>query len=209
MNQFFKLMIIAFGVFFLFGAIGNLRNSDSIESGREYIMMVGDATPKFRDSKIPAEFFWIYLYMTSPLSNVEHTIEKRKSDYSFDNFVRYCVLCLCPEMISKRLGFERTKGELITENLNVGSIYMESYIYYGWIGMGLSFFFMFFFVFVNRFLVPIQSPFYVSSVAIVDIVVLFNIFSNMFVFSGLVPALCYPIFFSLIHRESFKQKGFG
>lgn len=194
----FKIFIIGLIILFSFGTLGNLRNGETIELGKEYIMNVGQATPEFRQSIIPVEFFWIYLYISSPLSNLQYTIDKQKKDFDIENFVEYYIGALMPQMISKRIGFEIPKGLLIRDNFNVGSVYYSAYAGFGWIGMMCTFIFMFFFIILTLKLIGSQSPFYTTSIAIIDTIIFFNIFDNMFIFMGLIPALCYPIAYNMI-----------
>jgi hypothetical protein len=197
----------AFLVFYLFGVLGNYRNANDMEVGREYIKQIGQATPRFTDSFVPTEFLWPYLYVTSPLSNVQNTMDKLgEIEPDVMDFLNYMIGGLAPQVISKRLGFMEKHGVLIEPHLNVGSIYYGSYAGLGWLGMWLSFLFMFYFVFVNNRLVPKGSIYYVTMLALVDTVIIFNMFDNMFKFSGLVPALCYPILLSYIEEYKLKRK---
>lgn len=107
-------------------------------------------------------------------------------------------------LISKRLGAEQKSGKLVLENLNVGSVYMNSYAYIGWYGMIFQFFFMFVFVEVSTSFVPKKDVLFLPLMVLLDIVIVFNIFDNMFIFSGLVPAVFVTIVLSFFnHRYKF------
>lgn len=189
-----KLGIISIGILFLFGIIGNIRNSDTLEAGKQYILQVGNASTKFRESKIPVEFFWGYLYISSPLSNVQYTINHNENHTSIDNLFPFIINNLLPQMISKRIGLEsKGDGLLINENLNVGSVYLEAYAEMGWIGIWIMYIFTFPFVwFTLKFITP-RSKYYIPCLAIINTIITFNIFNNMFIFSGIVPSLYFPI----------------
>lgn len=198
------LVGLMFVVFFLFGMLGNIRNGGDNETGKQYILNLCEATPEFKKSIVPAEFIWPYVYVTSPLSNVEFTIRRTHPDVTFDNCMSFFINECMPMLISKRLGAEQKSGKLVLENLNVGSVYMNSYAYIGWYGMIFQFFFMFVFVEVSTSFVPKKDVLFLPLMVLLDIVIVFNIFDNMFIFSGLVPAVFVTIVLSFFnHRYKF------
>lgn len=193
-----KLLLFVFVVFWLFGVLGNLRSGSNIEEGKEMILELGGATNKFRESYVPSELFWPYLYITSPLSNVQYNINNTEVNYNISDFVSFFVNDCLPQTISKRLDMPYKKGKLVNDSLNVGSVYMKPYANLGWIGMILIFIFMFVFIEINIRLIPNKSPLFPSLLAIIDLIVIFNIFDNMFIFSGLVPAVLIAIYLARV-----------
>ena len=57
---------------------------------------------------------------------------------------------------------------------------------------------MFVFIEINIRLIPNKSPLFPSLLAIIDLIVIFNIFDNMFIFSGLVPAVLIAIYLARV-----------
>lgn len=198
LRYFIKLFMFVFFVFWGFGVIGNLRSGSNIEEGKEVILELGGATNKFRDSYIPNELFWPYLYMTSPLSNVQYNIETKEVNFNENDLLSFFVNDCLPQTISKRLEMPYKNGKLINDSLNVGSVYMRPYVNLGWIGMILIYIFMFIFIEINTRLISPKSPLYPSLLSIIDLIVIFNIFDNMFIFSGLVPAVLIAIYLAKI-----------
>ena len=196
-----KICGFLFGVLFLFGLLGNIRNGGDNEAGKQYILQLCEATPEFEKSIVPTELFWPYIYVTSPISNVEFTIRRTHPEFSIDNCISLVVNECMPQLISKRLNVEHKEGKLVLESLNVGSVYMNSYAYLGWMGMIIMFLFMFIFVEVSISLVPQSDVFFLTLLTLIDIIIMFNIFDNMFIFSGIVPAVFVTIVLSFLNRK--------
>jgi len=189
-----KLGILGLVGLFLFGVIGNLR------SGGEYIYTQSEATEKFMESSIPKEYYWTYLYVASPLANFQNTVNKSNvKDYDFAGFVFYENL---PRIISKNLGtpLQLTQRDLlrITPWLTVGTTYAKSYSYIEWFGPYLLFLSnLLIYLVVIVFLVPRKSSYHITTIAILSVIVLLNIFSNMLIVTGISFQLVFCIIFSL------------
>ncbi len=206
LKQLISILILALGVLWVFGSLGNLRTD--AKGLNNVIMDFGQATPEFRKSSIPDDFFWGYIYIASPLSNLQNTINKDGDiKITSDSFIGYILSELTPTIISKRVdpmvSFDKKEVELIIPAFNVSTVYGGSYAYLGWFGMITTFCFMILFILVNLILVPRSSPFFVSMVAIVNSIIFLNLFANMFTFMGMVPQLVFPVVLGLDH--SFKR----
>lgn len=198
-----KLGILSLLGFFLFGVIGNLR------SGGDYIYTQSEATEDFMESSIPKEYYWTYLYVASPLANFQNTINKKNvKDYDFKGFIFYENL---PMIISKNLGkplhIEQRDLVRIVPWLTVGTTYAKSFSYLGWYGPYLLFFAnLFIYLTVILFLAPRKSSYHVTTIAILSVIVLMNIFTNMLIVTGISFQLVYCIFFSFFERKTFVLK---
>lgn len=198
-----KLGVLAIIVLYFFGVIGNLR------SGGEYIYTQSQATEEFMESSIPKEFYWTYLYVASPLANFQNTVSKSNvEDYDFAGFVFYENL---PRIISKNLGepLQVVKRDLlrIVPWLTVGTTYAKSYSYIEWYGPYLLFLSnLFIYLFVIVFLVSRKSSYHITSISILSVIVLLNIFSNMLIVTGISFQLVYCIIFSFFEGKKFVLK---
>lgn len=195
------------GVLFLFGALGNLRTDT--QQAKSLILEIGDATPEFRESWVPQEFFWAYLYIATPIGNLQYNIDRLNVNLASDqDALEYVNFELLPEIISKRIAdvFNYTPKDrvLVINALNAASVYTGSYVYLGWIGMAITFCFTLFFIFATLLLVPFRSPYFCTAVVLICCVILFNVFSNMFTFMGLVPQLLFPILMSIPYLKRIK-----
>jgi hypothetical protein len=183
---------------YLFGVIGNLR------SGGEYIYTQSQATEEFMESSIPKEFYWTYLYVASPLANFQNTVNGRHvEDYDFTGFVFYENL---PQIISKNLGgrlkIEQRDLVRIVPWLTVGTTYAKSFSYLGWYGPYLLFCGnLLIYLVVIVFLVPRNSSYHITTISILSVIVMLNIFSNMLVVTGISFQLAYCIIFSFFEGK--------
>ena len=200
-NQ-FKLLILGFIGLFLFGVIGNLR------SGGDYIYTQSKATSDFMESSIPKEYYWTYLYVASPLANFQNTVNKKVVDsYSLKGFLFYENL---PKIISKNLGeplgVEKRDLVRIVPWLTVGTTYARSYAYLGWSGPYLLFLSSLVIYLLVIFLVPKNSNYHITTIAILSVIILLNIFTNMLIVTGISFQLVYCIIFSFFERKRFVIK---
>jgi len=194
---------------YLFGVLGNMRLNSMYQTNtslndNELFLDIGGATEEFRQSFIPKEFFWTYIYLTSPLANLQKTINEFEftEDVNIDSSFDFTVTQLFPDFISKRIVaiFNITSPNpiQITPELNVSTAFAQAYTILGWVGM--SFFILFLFVLAFFYILSlkkIKSPYFIVGVAIMNSIFLFNLFSNMFAFTGLSFQLIYPLLFSL------------
>lgn len=197
-----KISILALIGMFLFGLIGNLR------SGGEYIYTQSHATEDFMESSIPKEFYWTYLYVASPLANFQNTVNKKNvKEYNFGGFLFYENL---PRIISKNLGepLQIEKRDLVrlVPWLTVGTTYGRSYSYIEWFGPYLLFFSNLLIYLAIFFLVPRKSSYHLTTIAILSVIILLNIFTNMLIVTGLSFQLVYCIVFAFFDGKKFVLK---
>ncbi len=196
-------------ILFLFGLLGNIRISGG-ESVNDIILDVGHATQEFRKSDIPKEFFWSYLYVTSPLANLQNTITHHHiSPLTSQRFGTFVNRVFLPDFIAKRIVnflYPYEGVDKISFSFTVGTVYGRSFAYLGWWGLLLMYGFILFFNLFIILTLSKKSSFFVTGIAILDCIMLFNIFDNMFAFSGLSMQLFYPLFFSLFSNVNFKIK---
>ncbi len=193
-----KLVLLGFVGLFLFGVIGNLR------SGGEYIYTQSKATEEFMESSIPKEYYWTYLYVASPLANFQNTVNKSNvEEYDFIGFFFYENL---PRIISKNLGvpLDISKRDLkrIAPWLTVGTTYARSYAYVEWYGPYLLFLAnLLIYVIVILFLVSKKSSYHITTISILSVIVLLNIFSNMLTVTGISFQLVYCVIFAFFEGK--------
>ncbi len=200
----FKLAAIFTFILFGFGALGNLRTD--VEGVKSLILEFGKATEEFKSSCIPDEFFWTYIYIATPLANAQHMVDQNPVvDIDAACFRDFAVFELMPDLVSKRISdgknMQRQEMDKILDAFNVASVYGRTYKYLGWWGPVYMFAFTVFFIFVTIGLIPRDSPFYVLGIVEVSMVVIMNLFDNMFIFMGLIPQPFMLILLSLKYRK--------
>jgi hypothetical protein len=179
-------------LFFLFGFLGNLRSG---KGDPTYIPRASGATEAFLNSYIPKEFYWSYLYVASPVANLQNNINAVKSpegdyrDLVFNEFL--------PAFVTKFvIAQEEKKFHQINPFLNVGTIYVYSFSYLRWQGIILMF--LYFMTLVNLYYLLIQKSdtFKVTGMAILFNMIIFANFHNTISYSASSLQLIYPVIFS-------------
>jgi len=222
----FKIGVIAAGIIFalyLFGVAGNIRtkaalaaveNPDdpadaNVEYSNEPIFEIGDPQGAFKD-KIPGEFFWSYLYMASPLANLQYNINISSRPFTEKNFITTVVNESTFDFISKRYdgsikGYQRKTPELLISALTVCTTLAGSYATAGWWGM--------FYIMMVYWLFPVfyivlmaKNPFAIIGITTLSTIYLFSAFDNMFVLSGLSLQIFYPIALNWVHNTKINKE---
>ena len=189
--------VLALFIILLFGIVGDLRSgsSDSFIA----IAQPSSNYPTF----LPSGFLWVYIYITSPLNNVNFNIH----DYALFNFNPSPLLSsILPSFIRDKITFwgQANNFKLVDDLLNVSSMFPNYLSAFGYIGsiffyflMGLTFNFIYFKTKKER--VNIKWVF-------ILVVVLHNILFSLFVdfFSSLV--FIFQIFLHFIVGTKFYIK---
>ena len=186
------LSLCVFVVLFLFGfnAIGNLRLG---VNSNDYILSVGKATDEFKDSLVPKDFFYAYLYVSTPVQifDLNRTnMNKPLSDFVLSNII--------PDFISKRLGFTNDVDLDEIGGFNVGGLFLSPYTYLGVYGIILI---IFYFLFLN--LLVYLSISKLRTRCLISLSVLLSVslllpFDNLLNSSGYILQFFYAIFFTSI-----------
>ena len=202
-NMVVKSLIGTAVVLYLFGYFGNLRSGHGDPT---YIPRSSAATEEFLNGHVPNEFYWSYLYIASPVANLENnidnTIEPKGTFHQL--IVNECI----PNFVLKFLPFLQvpaTDFYQINPFLNVGTIYIYSYSYQRW--KGIIFFFTYFIVLINLyyFIILQSKTFKVTGLAILFNIIIFANFHNTIVYSASSVQLLYPVLFSMLKDISFKK----
>jgi hypothetical protein len=195
------ILVALFGaVLWGFGLLGDIRTHGA--SGESIILTVGDASDKFLHSNIPTEFFWPYLYTSSPLANLQLNVTDRVSP---DSPELYVLLELLPDFISKRLVSEETTAAfsplLITEQLTVCTMYGRSFVLLGWVGLCITF--LYFLTVCSICLKVLRnSKYFVATTGILSALAFLGIFDNMLIVSGGIMPVIVALFLKLVERGS-------
>ena len=187
-------------ILYYFGYLGNLRSAGSDPN---YILNESKATKEFKDSIIPKEYYWTYLYGASPLANFQNNVNKTEDvNYNFFDFILFETF---PDVISKRLAVLFNREPLgdhqIVNWLTVGSLYSKSYSYVKWYGPIILFLYLIWIIILSIGLVKKRSSYHITVVAILLTMGFMNSFDNMLVFAGMIVQILYPIFLSLFEKD--------
>lgn len=199
-----RVLIIMGVVVWLFGFIGNLRFLSQEVFQEDPILKIGSASASFTESGLPNEFFWVYLYATSPLANFELTASAMS--VSYNSFMDGMIVNFVPDFISKHIvdsaADAYVRPMLITPQLTVSTAFAPAYAAMGWCGPYLIYLYfavytLFLAVFCRR------SRYRPALMAWMSAQGALLFFDNMLVFSGAVGPIFIGIF--LVCRERLQQ----
>lgn len=189
-----KSMISVLFVLFMFGIFGDIRSNSEDST---YIARASGATDKFLESSVPKQFYWSYLYIASPVANLQNNI-----NYTIIPGGNYKDLVLnefLPTFLTKFIIPSQEKFFYqINPFLNVGTIYVYSFSYLRWKGLFLMFFYFIIFINVYYYVIVRSDTYKVTGLAILLNIIVFANFHNTIAYSVISLQLIYPIIFSTI-----------
>ena len=189
-----RISIAIFSILLLygFGIMGNIRYGSSWEwNDSSMISKLGKKSEKF-PSIIPEPFFWDYIYLVSPLVNLNENIKNYDSKF---NFSKYSIEFV-PEIIANKLdNYQRDKIYLPVKSLTASTSYVRSYRYFGYIGMTIMFIVQ---MAVSIFVITVsykknRESFIVNTMCVIYFLI-FSFFENTFVYTTTAIVLIFAIF---------------
>jgi hypothetical protein len=195
--QSFAVLLVA--ALWGFGLLGDLRTHGA--SGESIILNIGEASDSFVNSSIPTEIFWPYLYISSPLANLQLNMTDR---VAADSPATYFEVEFLPDFISKRVVSEAAMSSsaplLINDQLAVATMYGRSFLLLGWLGLLLTFCY---FVVVSMFFLRVlrSSKYFVAACSILSSLAFFNVFDSMYLFVGGILQVLVALFLHLFERR--------
>lgn len=195
------LTLLGIFILYLFGLAGNIRIG---ETGVR-ITTIGQATEKFENSYIPSEFFWSYIYFSSPIANLEYNLQTDKiHNIDKETLKKLYISEIIPQFISNKIipDNQTVEPNLITKALNVCSVYTRCYSIAGWTGIIIMLIYIFFYIFTILLIIPIKSQYFIVTITILNMLMVGNVFDNMMNYL-LSYTIFYPIFFTIKEKIKF------
>ena len=186
--------LMGLGVLFFFGKMGNLRMNDP---DGDYIVRLGGASDEFEKSIVPNEFYWGYIYVTSPIATLQNSInEHKKFEDKTSGGVNFFVNEILPFFRNKfAIPIPDAKQYQLNDSFNVGTTYWFSYLIWGWKGMFSMFFMLCFYCVFMISKVPTNSICHIPLLSVLVIMMVFSMFSNMIHHMGFFPLLIMLLLF--------------
>lgn len=213
----FKIFLVVFISFlfsgYLFGLAGDVRtaNQFGIYENRESIITnMGQASEEFMESKVPTQYFWLYLYSVSPLANFQNiTNVYTDVDFSIKNILSFINNEIVYDVFSLRINdlsnIKPKEIPLIVSGFNVSTIYGTAFMWLGWFGVILIFSFMLLFSVGYILLIRRKKQFFRVGIATLNTIIFLSIFDNMFVATSLSVQLIFPFFIkSSVKKTKYK-----
>ncbi|WP_394368566.1 O-antigen polymerase [Mucilaginibacter ginkgonis] len=180
-------------VLFLFGMLGDIRSKSEDSS---YIARISGGTEQFLNSSVPKQYYWSYLYIASPVANLQNNINFTSAPEG--DYRSMIVNEFVPTFLTKfTFHTEERHFNQINPFLNVGTIYVYCFSDLRWKGMLMMF--VYFVTIINLYYIfLIKSERYrVSGLAILCNIIVFANFHNTISYSVISLQLVYPIIFSM------------
>ncbi|MDP3077407.1 hypothetical protein [Bradyrhizobium sp.] len=193
---------LAILIFYGNGVIGDIRSP-------QQEILIGEPTKAFKESVIPRNFFWSYLYSTVSIANLQLTVDLM--DGNKGTVAEFVASEFLPDTISKRVlpllndGISSNMGNLVSRDqlygweqpqvspgLNISTIFGRSYGFFGWLGPAIMFVALCSFIVTYLILIR-SSPYRVPALALLNTLVLFCLFNNMLVSAATLPTLIWPL----------------
>ncbi|WP_429039442.1 hypothetical protein [Aeromonas veronii] len=167
-----------------------------------YILDVGKASDSFRESAIPKEFFFGYLYLSTPIQIFD--LNRYEMNLPIIDFF---VSNITPDFISKRIGYGTSNIGLESVNgFNVGGFFLSPYKHLGDLGVFLILCYYFLFFCLVYSAVMKKKKRALVSLAIFNAISLLLPFNNLLNASGYILQLYYALFFTGLLSVKFNGK---
>lgn len=204
-----NLLVIISGIIsiiffsYLFGLYGNVRSNLT----EEMVLNNLGASETFKNSGINYNHYMTYLYVSSPLANLQENINGGNGFFNNRDVKDLFFYCLMPVSLTmrleKQLNLTPPKCSLITPELIVGSFFMISFYTMGWPGMIIMLIFLFVFIVLCLFIIKNWDTFRVTTFAILSTTVCLLIFSNfMNRLDVILMLFFYPVMFHFIFTRN-------
>lgn len=188
---------------YCFGLYGNTRSRLT----KSIVLNDLGASDAFKNSGIDHNHYMTYLYLSSPLANLQENINKSRGSFNNGDLKKFLFYCLVPESISHRLEkplhLTGPVCNLITPELIVGTCYMVSFYTLGWPGMIIMFIFLFFFILLCLTIIRKWDTFALVTLSLLCTTVSLLIFSNFLNrLDVILMLLFYPVLFHFLYTRN-------
>ena len=192
---------VALLTLYLFGGIGNMRYGLSFWDN-SYITEISKVSDAYPDV-VPGQFLWAYIYVVSPLGNLNDLVGSLAPHHDWLG----TVINVVPDFISKRLfpEFDPTTP-LTVQYFNVSTGFASAWKFNGFVGLWATFGLMV--VAVVTIALIVRGPLAQPTWAVLCGLVSFMFFNNAFSYSGLAFAVAYPFLATLVAKaRSLRLRG--
>lgn len=198
------LLIILAGIIcipflsFCFGRYGNIRSNLT----KSIVINDLGASDAFKNSGINFNHYITYLYISSPLANLQKNIDEGNGFFNNGDTRSFVFYSLIPGTftlrLEKPLNLTPPVCNLITHELIVGTLFMVSFYTLGWFGMITLFLILSVFIVLCLLIIEKWNTFGVTTFSLLSTAVSLMIFSNFLNRLDVILMLfVYPVLFQL------------
>jgi hypothetical protein len=197
-----KLSSYAFVLLILFGVLGELRSSNSkyaeraVQNDTSLTTFIMRPTDKFTNMGAPDVVLWPWVYMVSPIKNLDSAFSENRMNPKMDSVTRF----ILPNFIYSRLGVEKDKSFLVVDTFNTSTIYGELAANFGLIGVFIGHFILCIYsLMLFHIAKKIRSKNLYNFTALIFILSLFSnvIGKELIFFTGVISVFSYLYFLRL------------
>ncbi len=188
---------------YCFGRYGNVRSNLT----KSIVINDLGASDAFKNSGINYNHYMTYLYVSSPLANLQKNIDEGNGFFNNSDIKSFFFYSLIPGSftlrLEKPLNLTPPVCNLITHELIVGTSFMVSFYTMGWLGMITLFLFLSVFIVFCLFIIEKWNTFSATTFSLLSTTVSLLIFSNFLNRLDVILMLfVYPVLFHLIYNLS-------
>ena len=188
---------------YFFGLYGKIRNN----LNESAVLNELGASQDFKESSISFNHYMTYLYVSSPLANLQENINRSKGLANRGDIEDFIFYCLVPESVTirleKKLNLSAPACNLITPALIVGTFLMVSFYTLGWLGMIIMLIYLFILINLCYFLIRKWNTFSITTYSLLCTTVVLLIFSNFLNrLDVLMMLFVYPLLFHFIYKKT-------
>ena len=191
------VVILALVVLFGFGVFGNIR-SGAKWNDSSYIITVAHIDVDKYPSFLPKEFIWAYVYLVSPLGNLNDQVINVVPNYRLDGILYY----ILPDALSKRI-FPSVDTSFVLSQplLTVCTGFAGIYKYGGMFGMLLMYACLGLLALLVARITLKRSDSFMVSIVLICCMTFLMFFDNIFNFTGFTFSLVYSIAITFIKNR--------
>lgn len=203
-----SLIVLAVGIIsipvlsYCFGLYGNTRSKLT----KSFVLNDLGASDIFRTRGINYNHYMTYLYVSSPLANLQQTIDKCEENLNKKDFKEFLFYSIIPESFTSRLekplNLSPPVCYLISPELLVGTYYMISFFTMGWLGMIMMFLFLLIIIWLCLLVIRKWNLFSMETYSLLTSTVALLIFSNFLNrLDVLLMLFVYPVLFHYVFTD--------
>lgn len=180
-----------------FGIMGNMRYGSNWKwNDSSMIRILGRENEKY-PSFIPEEYFWSYVYMVTPLVNLNANVDMYTPQYNSRQFFPEFIT----EIISNKLEYKKEQVYLPVSSLTASTSYVRVYRSMGYLGIGIMYM-MQMLVSITIIVITIHKnkDYLVVNCMCILYFLVFSFFENTFVYATSSIILMFALMNSLKYR---------
>lgn len=201
-------LLLVIAAFYIFGGLGNMRHGFAWDD-TSYMEGLGRFNDRY-PAWLPKQFMWAYIYIITPLANINYNIALQTQHVNFWGFV----FTFVPDFLTKRIyDGPLYYPEIVVKNtFNATAGFGNAYMNGGIPGMYYMYVYLMFGLYFLLCKVRPKHKYQIPYMLIMDQIVVFLFFTNTIAYSAVSFSMVYPMLSVLKFRRNvlfYRQTGQG